>query len=86
MNENELAPPSTRRASRIVRPAAAELPGMPPPSMPPIYVGVAFHRQRRRWRIVKTGDQEFVVSTALRNLRGSHYQHGRLYRLSEEAA
>lgn len=87
MNEIENPPPSKPRAAkRVCKAVSAELPNMPPPTMPPIYVGVAWNLQQRHWSVVVFGPQQFVVETALRNLRPTHYRNSRVYRLSEEVA
>ena len=80
-----LPPPSIRRAARVARATVAELPNMPTPTMPPIFVIVAFNRQQRRWRIAGSTDQEFNAGASARSLRPTHHQHARIYKLSEEA-
>jgi hypothetical protein len=51
--------------------------------MPPIYVIVAFHRQRRRWRVAAIEADEFVARVRATKLRPTHYQHARVFELSE---
>lgn len=73
--------PGAMKAKRLT-PREQELPAMPPPTMPPIYVIVAWNRQRKRWMIADTTDHDFTGEARAKRLPPTHYMHTRIYKMS----
>lgn len=67
------------KAKRLT-PSPAELPAMPPPTMAPMFLVVAFYAPKRKWLIVSNKGSDFEAN-AVRAALSRRFQHARVYTL-----